>query len=109
MQEAGNATDYKYANISISASGSTALVPSQAGVRVRLVAAFLVGGAASKVKFTNSGTATLSGELPFAANGGMVLPYNPAGWLQTVTGEGLYLNQATGSVGVGGAITYIEV
>jgi len=46
--------------------------------------------------------------MPFGANGGISLPYNPTGWFET--GSGLKLNMVLGSgVAVAGGLTYVEV
>lgn len=43
-----------------------------------------------------------------AANGGEVLPFNPVGWFQTSSGEGLTATTGAGST-TGLTVTYVEV
>ena len=96
----------KFAAISASASGD--LVALVASKKIRVVSFFIVVTSAVTVKLQSGASSDLTGAMPFGANGGISLPYNPNGWFQTVAGE--KLNMVLGSgVAVAGGLSYIEV
>ena len=96
----------KFAAISLAASGD--ILALVAAKKIRVVSLFLVVTSAVTVKFQSGASSDLTGAMPFGANGGISLPYNPVGWFQTVSGE--KLNMVLGSsVQVSGGLTYIEV
>lgn len=96
----------KFAAISASASGD--LVALVASKKIRVVSFFIVVATAVTVKLQSGASSDLTGAMPFGANGGISLPYNPNGWFQTVSGE--KLNMVLGSgVAVAGGLSYIEV
>jgi len=79
------------------------------GKSIRVISAQLIADSALTVKWQSHVTPTdITGSAYLAANGGYVLPYNPDGWFQTISGEALDLN-ITGTGNVGGSITYIAV
>jgi hypothetical protein len=96
----------KFASISSTGSADTvALVSSK---KIRIVSMFFVVAGATTVKFQTGATTDLTGAQSFAINGGISLPYNPVGWFETTVGA--KLNHVLGaSVGIAGALTYIEV
>lgn len=99
----------KRAVISSASSGNNTLVAAVTGKRIRVLSLFLVATGAVTVRFESAADGTaLSGQMAIAANGSLVLPYNEAGWLQTVAGELLNL-ELSGGVQVSGALTYQEV
>lgn len=80
------------AYVNATASGNTELVAAQgAGVRIRLLALFVLTDAAVSIKF-QSATTDVSAVWALVANGGFVLPVNPHGWLQTNANEALNVN-----------------
>jgi hypothetical protein len=95
------------------ASGTdTALITAVSGKKLRVLAvAVLAGGTATTLTFNSksggAGTA-ISPALANAANGGEILPYNPAGWFETNTGEGLTTTTGAGSA-TGVLVRYVEV
>lgn len=108
------ALDIQFAPIVASSSGATQIV---AGLTVtdilgrqyaiRVVSLQWVANGIVNVKWQSHVTPTdLTGLAYAAANGGIVLPYNPAGWFQTLPGEGLDIN-LSGNVAVGGCLSYI--
>lgn len=98
-----------FATVVASSSGVTNIVAAVALKKIRVVAAQLVANGAVNVKWQSHVTPTdITGLAYLAANGGYVLPYNPVGWFQTVSGEALDIN-LSGSVAVGGSITYVTV
>lgn len=98
-----------FANLTASSSGVTTLIALVSSKKIRVLALSLVANGAVNVKFQSHVTPTdISGLYYLAANGGMVLPYNPVGWFQTVSGEALDIN-LSGAVAVGGSIVYVTV
>lgn len=99
----------KFAKIVASSSGATTIVALVATKKIRVLAYKVIANAAVNVKWQSHVTPTdLTGLSYFAANCGEVLPYNPLGWFETISGEALDIN-LSGAVAVGGHLTYIEV
>lgn len=88
------------ANVAASQTDA-ALVPAQGTNRIRVYALALMTGATATNVTLNSkpaGAGTAIGPLWAAgANGGLVLPYSPEGWFDTVAGEGLSVTTGAGS------------
>ena len=73
-------------------TGNTAVVAAPgARIMIRVISVALVSTLANSVKF-QSATTDISPLWPFAANGGMVLPVNEAGWFSTAANEALNVN-----------------
>lgn len=99
----------KFATIVASASGATTIIALVSSKKIRVLAMQLVANAAVNVKWQSHVTPTdLTGLAYLSANGGYVLPYNPVGWFQTISGEALDIN-LSGAQAVGGSLTYVEV
>lgn len=98
-----------FSTIVASASGATTIINAVASKKIRVLALQLVANAAVNVKWQSHATPTdITGLAYLATNGGLVLPFNPVGWFQTLTGEALDIN-LSGAVAVGGSITYVTV
>lgn len=100
----------KYAVISAASSGDNTIVAAAgAGIKIRVVAYSLVCAAATTTRFESgaSGTA-LTGQMSFAANGGISAPYNPDGWFETADNTLLNLELSAANQ-VSGHLTYVEV
>lgn len=98
-----------FSAIVASSSGATTIIALVSSKKIRVLAMELTASGAVNVKWQSHVTPTdLTGLAYFAANGGYVLPYNPVGWFQTVSGEALDIN-LSGAVAVGGSITYVTV
>lgn len=93
--------------INTSTLGSNALVTAKTGRSIRVVSAAIVTTLANTVKFL-SATTDISATWPLGANGGMVLPYNDHGWVQTAEGEALNFNLGVATA-TGIHIQYIVV
>ena len=108
--------DVQFAPIVASNSGATQIVAAITGTgglnlsfSIRVVSLQWVANAAVNVKWQSHVLPTdLTGLCYAAQNGGIVLPYNPVGWFQTLPGEGLDIN-LSGSVAVGGCLSYVAV
>ncbi len=92
--------NYVKANIGAGSTDSN-LVTAVSQSRVRVVAlATIVGGTATTVTFLSKGTGSgqaVSMDFQNGANGGAVLPLNPAGWFETNLSEGLTVTTLSGS------------
>lgn len=98
-----------FAKIVTSSSGATTIINAVASKQIRVLALKLVANAAVNVKWQSHVTPTdLTGLSYLAANGGEVLPFNPVGWFQTISGEALDIN-LSGAIAVGGHLTYVTV
>lgn len=102
---------FAFANIAQSQTDSS-LVAAVGGKKIRVIAfATSVGATATVVTFNSkpagAGTA-ISSLKAYAATGGEVRGYNPAGWFETASGEGLTATTGAGAT-TGIDVTYIEV
>lgn len=99
----------KYAAISGATSGNNTVVAAVSGKKIRVVSMFLVCAGAVNVRFESAADGTaLTGVMSFAANGGISLTQNDAGWFETTAGELLNM-ELGGAVQVSGGLTYQEV
>ncbi len=103
----------KFALLNVAAAATdTALVAAVTSKKIRVLAAvFVAGGTATTLVFNSKPAgAGVAKSCLFAnaANGGATLPFNPAGWFETVAGEGLSVTTGAGST-TGIQITYVEV
>lgn len=109
----------KFAVVGASSSGNNELVAAVTGKRIRVLAVAIVGaGTAVGAYFrTSSGGAAIFGSssspIPIDKSGaagpaGLVLPFNPIGWMQTASGEALGLNLSAAQAVTGGLV-YVEV
>jgi hypothetical protein len=96
----------KTAYINPSTITSTEVVTAAAGRVFRVHAVAVVTTLANIVNF-RSDTTAISSNMPLAANGGFVLPYNEAGWFVTASGEGIFFNQ-TAATATGVTVVYSE-
>jgi len=87
--------------------GSNAVVTAKTGRSIRVVSAAIVTTLANSIKFLSAST-DISALWPLGANGGMVLPYNDHGWVQTAPGEALNINLGV-ATSTGVHIQYIVV
>lgn len=87
-------------------AGDSVLVAAVSNRKIRVLALALVSSAANTVTFKSSVAGAISGAFSFAANGGMVLPFNEHGWFETVAGEGLLVGLSAASA-VGLQIQYV--
>ena len=104
------ASDPKHAAIAAAAAGDNTLVAAVAAKKILVLAVALVAsGGANTVRFeSGAGGTALSGQMDIAADGQLVLPFNPAGWFQTAAAELLNL-ELSAATSVAGVLTYLEV
>jgi len=99
----------KFATITASSSGVTNLLALVSSKKLRVLSLALVANGTVNVKFQSHVTPTdITGLFYLVANTGFVLPYNPLGWFQSISGEALDINLSA-SIAVGGTFTYVEV
>lgn len=92
----------------VTATATGAVIAPVGGLIIRILSMDLVASNAMTVSWQSSGGTTISGPQSYAANGGIVRPFNQAGWFQTLPGEGLNIN-ITGTGTIGGDITYVAL
>jgi hypothetical protein len=106
---AGVATAPKFAKIVASSSGVTEVIALVSGKKIRVLSLSLTANAAVNVKFQSHTTPTdLTGLYYLGDKGGFVLPYNPLGHFESLSGQALDIN-LSGAVAVGGQLVYVEV
>jgi hypothetical protein len=101
----------KFAVIESTVSGTTPLVTTVTGKRLRVLAGWLIGSAGANVEFRSdtSSDNNLTGLTPLAtiSGSGWIMPYSKVGHFQTSVGGDLVLYSDT-AINIGGALTYIE-
>ena len=91
------------------ADGTADIVAAVTGKSIRVLAlAVTIITANGTLKWQCGASTDLTGAMPFGASAGMVLPYNPVGWFQTVQGEKLNSVGATTGA-IAGLVVYQEV
>lgn len=95
-------------SVAIQVSATGTLVALVGGKSIRVIAAYLMASGTVNVKFQSHVAGDITGLSYLIANTGLVLPYNPGGWFQSVSGEALDINLSAG-IAVGGALTYMLV
>lgn len=85
--------------------GDNSLVAAVTNGAIRVLQVALISTAANTAKF-RSGTTDIGPAWDLPANGGVVLPYNEHGWVQTNVGEALQIN-LTGATKVAILLQYV--
>lgn len=103
-------SEFKYAVIDATVSGNNTLVAAPgAGVKIRVLSAFLVSAGTVNVRFESGADGTaLTGQMNLVVNSGFTLPFNPAGWFETADATLLNL-ELSAAVSVDGCVTYVEI
>jgi hypothetical protein len=96
-----------FSTVSMTVSGTTQIVASNATAAIRVVSMFLTNSTATAFKW-QSGATDITAAAQFTTNSGYVLPYNPVGWFQAAIGSALVANSTVTSA-IGGSVTYILV
>lgn len=95
-----------YGVIDAATSGDNTLLAAVTGKKIRVHALFVVAAGTVTVRFESAaGGTAMTGQMNLVANAGFVLPYNPAGWFETVAGELLNM-ELSGAVSVDGSFVY---
>lgn len=99
----------KFVAVSASTSGNNTLIAAVASKKIRVLSYTLVCTSAVTAKFqSGAGGTDLTGAMPFGANGGVSVPFNPVGHFETAVNTLLNLSLGSG-VQVSGHINYVEV
>ena len=99
----------KFAAINATTNGDNTIIAAVAAKKLRVLAYALVADAAVGVAFEDgAGGTELSGQMAFAANGGISVPFNPVGWFET-TANTLLNIETDAAANVRGHIVYVEV
>lgn len=107
--KAQSSAPIKYAAIDAASSGDNTALAAVLNRKLRVLAVALVAAGAVNVRFeSGAGGTALTGQMNLAANGGFVLPFNPAGWFETAAGSLLNL-ELSGAVSVDGCLVYQEL
>jgi hypothetical protein len=113
IDAAGNVLTVKYAVANVAAAQTdAAVIAAVTAKKIRVLALMHQAGATATVITYNSkpagaGTA-VSPAFSNPINGGTPLPFNPSGWFQTNSGEGLSATTGAGST-TGILVVYVEV
>ena len=97
----------KFAKIDVASVGDNTIVSGVTGKKIRVLQYALICAGAVTLTF-KSGTTPITGDMAFAANGGISTPYSPVGLIETAAGEDLVLNLSA-STSVSGHLVYVEV
>lgn len=102
---------FTFLPIACASSGANTLLAAVTGKKIRVhQMAFIVAGAVN-LYFTSAAAGDVifggsTNKLTFAAAGdGLLLPFSPAGWMETVAGELLNVN-LSGAVAISGGLLY---
>lgn len=100
----------KRAVIDGATSGDNTIVAAVAGKKIRVLAMISVmTGTAVTIRFeSGAGGTALTGQMQPSQGGGFVLPFNPVGWFETLSGELLNM-ELSGAQSVDGVLVYVEV
>lgn len=102
----------KFTAIAAATSGDNTLVAAVASKKIRVLGIMGVVSAATNIYFADGAATVIFGgstnKINLAANGGFVLPFNPAGWFETAAGQLLKVNLSAANSFSGGLV-YVEV
>ena len=98
----------KFAVITASATGATAVVAAVSGKKIRVIAWDVVANDAVNFKWQSASTDKTGLYYMAGQGGGVARSYNPAGYFETAATEALNINLST-AVAVGGSLVYVEV
>ena len=109
--EEGVLLPIKQAVINASTIGDNTIVSAVTDKSIFVVSLFFLCSNSVGVRFeSGAGGTALTGVMHFPAHGGVVLPFNSAGWVKTA--EGALLNielSIAGSATVSGSLQYVEI
>lgn len=105
-------TAYTVKKQKIDRATSGELVAAVTGKKIRVIALYATVAADTTVTLksasTTTGTFTTTGAMTWKAGGGMVLPRDPDGHVETTSGEGLNVTLGT-ACQISGMLKYVEV
>jgi len=95
--------------ITIAATADTTLKSAEAGKKIRVLSFCFGKVDAGTISLESTTSTVLLGPLNVAAGIPLVLPFNPTGWCETVSGELLNLALVTGTLTGGGSFSYVLI
>lgn len=103
-------SEVQWAPIQAAALGDNTLVAAVADRKIRVLSMMLVAsGGANTVRLeSGGGGGAMTGQMDLAADGQLLLPYNPSGWNQTAAGATLNL-ELSAATAVAGVLAYVLV
>jgi len=103
-------SEVKYGVIDAALSGDNTLqAAAGAGIKIRILSVMMVSAGTVTARFeSGAGGTALTGQMNLIANSGFTLPYNPAGWFETVDNTLLNL-ELSAAISVDGCFSYVEV
>lgn len=102
-------SEVQFTSVSLAAATGTLVAAQATGVKIRVVAMFLVNTTAQTATFkSGAGGTALTGAMALGANSTLVLPFNNAGWFETAAATLLELALSVGTQ-VSGAIQWVSV
>ena len=105
----GQPLEVKRAAIAAAGAGNNTLVAAVTGKQIRVIGFSFVCAGAVTVRFEDgAGGTALTGQMEFAANGGIAPPEAQSGHFQTSSATLLNL-ELSGAVSVAGWLNYVEV
>lgn len=107
MSNVGTIITPKFASISDSSSGATAIVAADATHKIRVLSYVLVADGTTTAKFQN-GSTDITGAMSLIANTGVAAPFSPVGHFETAANAALNLNLGS-AVGVRGHLVYVLI
>jgi len=101
-------SEVQYAAVTAASAGANTLVDAVASQRIRVVALVLVASGGTNTVRLRSGASgpAITAQMDLANDGQLVLPYNPAGWCETVAGDLLNL-ELSDAGSVAGMLGYV--
>lgn len=109
MQANGVQLTPKWNVVAITAT-SASQIAAVTSKKIRVLAMYLRNDAQTgSILFESSGGTDLTGTFELLANSIISMPFNPIGWFETVTAEGLTLTLTNSLNNVDGVIVYVEV
>lgn len=108
IHDAGVAIPVKFAAINAASSGDNTIVAAVSGKCILVVGMFLLCADIVSLTVKSGASTSLTGAMPFAGKGGMVLPFQSAGHFKAAAGEALVFNLSA-AVQVSGGLAYIEI
>ena len=96
-----------FAAIDAAGSGDNTIVAATAAKKIRVLALHItMTGTAVTIRFESAaGGTALTGQMQPSQGASITLPYNPAGWFETVAGELLNM-ELSGAQSVDGCLVY---
>jgi hypothetical protein len=102
-------SEVQFAVINTTAATATLVAAQAAGVKIRVVALFLVNTAAQTVTFkSGAGGTAITGPLALGVNAPLALQFNPQGWFETAAAQLLEIANS-GATQVSGSLAWVAV